>query len=84
MPSSVSASPLGDVIFDRRHGPPEPTAGMVSELVCLICGSDYRSAPDAEAVVVSHRDDKQQLTCHGTCRFLYGPFLPHRGRAPVP
>ncbi|MEV2194740.1 hypothetical protein AB0I02_27680 [Streptomyces phaeochromogenes] len=56
-----------DSISGHRRGRPEPTAEMLAGLACLICGTDYRNAPDPEAVVVSHRDDKQLLACHGTC-----------------
>ncbi|MEU5344039.1 MULTISPECIES: hypothetical protein [unclassified Streptomyces] len=56
-----------DSISGHRRGRPEPTAEMLSGLACLICGTDYRNTPDPEAVVVSHRDGKQLLACHGTC-----------------
>ncbi|MFD0306226.1 hypothetical protein [Streptomyces sp. NPDC127119] len=56
-----------DAISGHRRGRPEPTAEMLSGLACLMCGTDYRTAPDPEAVVVSHHDGGQLLACHGTC-----------------
>lgn len=75
-----------DSISGRRRGGgrPEPTAEMISGLACLICGTDYRSATDAEAVVVSHRDDKQQLACHGTCARMASGSVTGLDEAPLP
>ncbi|WP_327346087.1 hypothetical protein [Streptomyces europaeiscabiei] len=73
-----------DAISGRRRGRPEPTTEMLSGLACLICGTDYRSAPDAEAVVVSHRDDKQQLACHGTCARLASGSVSGLNETPLP
>lgn len=56
-----------DSISGHRRDRPEPTAEMLSGLTCLICGTDYRSAPDADARVVSHRDGKQLVACRGVC-----------------
>ncbi|MCX4237547.1 hypothetical protein ACH4Y0_14175 [Streptomyces sp. NPDC020707] len=56
-----------DAISGHRRGRPEPTAEMLSGLACLMCGTDYRNAPDPEAVVVAHHDGGQILACHGTC-----------------
>ncbi|MEU8977156.1 hypothetical protein [Streptomyces sp. NPDC048309] len=62
-----------DAISGRRRsggGRPEPTPEMISGLACLICGTDYRNAPDADVMVVSHRNDAQLLACRGTCARL--------------
>ncbi|GAA1899252.1 hypothetical protein GCM10009837_22280 [Streptomyces durmitorensis] len=56
-----------DSISGRRRGRSEPTAEMLSGLACSVCGADFRQAHDGEEAVVSHRDDKQLLACHGTC-----------------
>ncbi|MER6160975.1 hypothetical protein ABT147_36550 [Streptomyces sp. NPDC001868] len=73
-----------DAISGRRRGRPEPTPEMISGLACLICGTDYRNAPDARAVVVSHRDDKQQLACHGTCARMASGSVTGLDEAPLP
>ncbi|TLS44255.1 hypothetical protein FE633_21045 [Streptomyces montanus] len=73
-----------DAISGRRRGRPEPTAEMLSGLACLICGTDYRSAPDREAVVVSHRDDKQQLACQGPCARLASGSVTGLDETPLP
>lgn len=75
-----------DAISGRRRGRPEPTAEMLSGLACLICGTDFRNAPeaDANAVVVSHRDDKQLLACHGTCARLASGSVTGLDETPLP
>ncbi|MFF3290642.1 hypothetical protein [Streptomyces sp. NPDC003023] len=73
-----------DSISSRRRGRPEPTREMLSGLACLMCGTDYRSAPDAEAVVVSHRDDKQLLACHGTCARMASGSVNGLDETPLP
>jgi hypothetical protein len=64
-----------DAIFNRnssRNGNrnisrSETITAMDSGLACVTCGTDYRNAPEADAVVVSHRDNKQRLACRGVC-----------------
>lgn len=73
-----------DSISGHRRGRPEPTAQMLAGLACLICGTDYRSAPDPEAVVVSHRDDSQLLACHGTCARIASGSADGLGETPLP
>ncbi|MET7518264.1 hypothetical protein ABZS88_33395 [Streptomyces sp. NPDC005480] len=73
-----------DSISGRRRGRPEPTTEMLSGLTCLICGTDYRKAPDPEAVVVSHRDDKQLLACHGTCARMASGSVNGLDETPLP
>lgn len=73
-----------DSISGRRRGRPEPTAEMLSGLACLICGTDYRNAPAPEAVVVSHRDDRQLLACHGTCARIASGSVNGLDETPLP
>ncbi|MET8413618.1 hypothetical protein ABZV34_37265 [Streptomyces sp. NPDC005195] len=73
-----------DAISGHRRGRPEPTAETLSGLACLICGTDYRNAPDANAVVVSHRDDRQLLACHGTCARLASGSVTGLEETPLP
>jgi hypothetical protein len=73
-----------DSISGRRRGRPEPTAETLSGLACLVCGTDYRSAPDVEAVVVSHRDGKQLLACHGICARMVSGSATGLDETPLP
>ncbi|MET7664487.1 hypothetical protein ACWGDS_07645 [Streptomyces sp. NPDC055059] len=73
-----------DSISGRRRGRPEPTAETLAGLTCLICGTDYRNAPGPEAVVVSHRDDKQLLACHGTCARMASGSVNGVDETPLP
>jgi hypothetical protein len=73
-----------DSISGRRRGRPEPTPEMLSGLACLICATDFRTAPDADAVVVSHRDDKQLLACHGTCARMVSGSVDGLDETPLP
>ncbi|MDO0917031.1 hypothetical protein QQM39_41405 [Streptomyces sp. DT2A-34] len=73
-----------DSISGRRRGRAEPTAEMLSGLACLICGTDYRNAPAPETVVVSHRDDKQLLACHGTCARMASGSVTGLDEPPLP
>ena len=73
-----------DSISGRRRGRPEPTAEMLSGLACLICGTDYRNAPDPAAVVVSHRADRQLLACHGTCARMASGSVDGLDETPLP
>ncbi|MEH0555226.1 hypothetical protein [Streptomyces sp. B21-101] len=73
-----------DSISGRRRGRPEPTAEVLSGLTCLVCATDYRNAPDTEAVVVSHRDDKQLLACRGTCARIASGSADGLDETPLP
>ncbi|WP_328482070.1 hypothetical protein OHS71_27920 [Streptomyces sp. NBC_00377] len=73
-----------DSISGRRRGRPEPSAEVLSGLACLICGTDYRNAADPQAVVVSHRDDKQLLACHGTCARMASGSADGLDETPLP
>ncbi|MFI6495311.1 hypothetical protein [Streptomyces sp. NPDC050564] len=73
-----------DSISGRRRGRAEPTPEMLSGLACLMCGTDYRNAPDLEVVVVSHRDDKQLLACHGTCARMASGSVSGLDETPLP
>ncbi|WP_328751456.1 hypothetical protein OHT57_38725 [Streptomyces sp. NBC_00285] len=77
-----------DSISGHRRGRPEPTAETLSGLACLICGTDYRdargNAPVPEAVVVSHRDGKQLLACHGTCARMASGSVDGLDETPLP
>ncbi|MCX4903912.1 hypothetical protein [Streptomyces sp. NBC_00878] len=73
-----------DSISSHRRGRPEPTPEMLSGLACLMCGTDYRNTPDPEAVVVSHRDDKQLLACHGTCARMASGSVNGLDETPLP
>ena len=53
----------GHNIPGHRRARAEPTAETLSGLHGRVCGADYRKTPGPEAVVVSHRDDKQLLAC---------------------
>jgi len=56
-----------NAISSRSRGGAEPTAEMISGLVCVVCRTDYRTAPDTDALVVSYHDDRQLLACRGVC-----------------
>ncbi|MFF7525746.1 hypothetical protein ACIP8U_28680 [Streptomyces pseudovenezuelae] len=73
-----------DSISGHRRGRREPTPEVLAGLACLICGTDYRNAPDAEAVVVAHRDDKQLLACRGTCARMAGASVDGLDETPLP
>jgi hypothetical protein len=73
-----------DAISGHRRGRPEPTAEMLSGLACLMCGTDYRKAPDPEAVVVSHHEGRQLLACHGTCARMASGSLNGLAEKPLP
>ncbi|GGS15931.1 hypothetical protein GCM10010252_64250 [Streptomyces aureoverticillatus] len=73
-----------DSISGHRRSRSEPTAEMLSGLQCLICGTDYRSASAPEAVVVSHRDDKQLLACRGTCARMASGAADGLDETPLP
>jgi hypothetical protein len=73
-----------DSISSHRRDRPEPTPEMLSGLACLVCGTDYRNAPDPEVVVVSHRDDKQLLACHGTCARMASGSVDGLDETPLP
>ncbi|MET9498835.1 hypothetical protein [Streptomyces sp. NPDC006552] len=44
-----------------------PTEETLSGLTCAICGLDYRTAPDAEAVLVSRGAEGSTVACQGVC-----------------
>lgn len=48
MTDEEDAAPMysQDAISGHRRGRPEPTSEMLAGLACLICGTDYRDAPD--------------------------------------
>ncbi|OQD53843.1 hypothetical protein BM536_026725 [Streptomyces phaeoluteigriseus] len=71
-------------ISGHRRGRPEPTAETLSGLACLICATDYRDASAPEAVVVSHRDDRQLLACRGTCARMAGGSVDGLDETPLP
>ena len=73
-----------DSMYGRRRGGSGPTPEMLSGLACLMCGTDYRTAPDPEAVVVSHRDDKQLLACRGTCARMASGSVDGLDETPLP
>ncbi|KAF4409030.1 MULTISPECIES: hypothetical protein [Streptomyces] len=71
-------------ISGRRRGRSGPTPEMLSGLACLICGTDYRDASGQEVAVVSHRDDKQLLACHGTCARMASGSVGGLDETPLP
>ncbi|GGX56891.1 hypothetical protein [Streptomyces fructofermentans] len=73
-----------DSISGRRRGRPEPTPEVLSGLACLICGTDYRTGPDPEPVVASHKDDKQLLACRGTCARMASGSVDGLDETPLP
>ncbi|MFI0240470.1 hypothetical protein [Streptomyces sp. NPDC016845] len=54
-------------IFSRRGSRRAPTEEVLSGLACVVCGTDYRATEGADAVVVSHTDDRSMLACRGVC-----------------
>lgn len=56
-----------DAISGRRPNRSEPTEEMIAGLVCVVCRTDYRSAPNTEATVVAYHGDRQLLACAGVC-----------------
>ncbi|MEU5952779.1 hypothetical protein [Streptomyces sp. NPDC047525] len=73
-----------DSISGRRRGRSEPTAEMLSGLACSVCGADFRQAHDGDEAVVSHRDDKQLLACHGTCARMASGSVTGLDEPPLP
>ncbi len=73
-----------DAISGRRSGRSAPTDEMIWGLACVICGTDYRHAPAANARVVSHRDDKQLLACQGVCARMASGSVTGVDETPVP
>lgn len=73
-----------DAIFNRNRNRSQTTPAMARGLVCVVCGTDYRNAPTAEAVVVSHRDDRQLLACRGACARLASGSATGLDETPLP
>lgn len=73
-----------DSIHGRRRDRPQPTPEVLSGLACLMCGADYRNAPDPQVVVVSHRDDRQLLACRGTCARMASGAVNGLDETPLP
>ncbi|MET7764360.1 hypothetical protein ABZS71_20920 [Streptomyces sp. NPDC005393] len=73
-----------DAISSRRRGRPEPTEEMIAGLVCIVCHTDYRRAPDTDAMVVSHHSDKQLLACEGVCARMAGGSVISPDETPLP
>lgn len=73
-----------DAISSRRRRRPEPTQEMIFGLACLVCRTDYRNAPDADARVVSHHDDEQMLACVGVCARLASGSTTGLDETPLP
>jgi hypothetical protein len=49
---------------------------MIAGLVCIVCRTDYRRAPDTDAMVVGHHSGKQLLACERVCaRMAGGPVI---------
>ncbi|MGP3999897.1 hypothetical protein [Streptomyces sp. 8N706] len=57
---------------------------MIAGLVCIVCRTDYRSAPDTDAVVVSHHSDKQLLACGGVCARMASGSVTGHDETPLP
>ncbi|QEU96039.1 hypothetical protein [Streptomyces kanamyceticus] len=54
-------------ISNRRSSRPAPTEETLFGLTCVICGTDYRTAPTVDALVVSHSGDGPTMACRGVC-----------------
>ncbi|MFK8845165.1 hypothetical protein [Streptomyces sp. Ac-502] len=57
-------------IYSRCNSRSAPTEEMLFGLTCVICGIDYRSAPTADALVVSRSAEGSTLACRGVCARL--------------
>lgn len=57
-------------IYSRCNSRSAPTEEMLFGLTCVICGTDYRSVPTADGLVVSRSDDGPTLACRGVCARL--------------
>lgn len=65
-------------ISSHRGGRSAPTEEALHGLTCVICGTDYRTAPTTDAVVVSHGGAGTTLACRGVCaRMAGGPAAGH-------
>ncbi|MGP3952147.1 hypothetical protein [Streptomyces sp. 7N604] len=73
-----------DAISNRRHSRAEPTEEMMAGLVCVVCRTDYRQAPDTDAKVVSHHGNKQLLACEGVCARMASGSVTGLGETPLP
>lgn len=73
-----------DAISSRRRSHSEPTEEMVAGLVCVVCRTDYRRAPDTDAMVVAHHSGKQLLACEGVCARMAGGSVNGSDGTPLP
>jgi hypothetical protein len=73
-----------DAISNRRRSHSEPTEEMVAGLVCVVCRTDYRRAPDAGTLVVAHHSGRQLLACEGVCTRMAGGAVNSTDELPLP
>ncbi|MDX6328776.1 MAG: hypothetical protein QOI83_1159 [Streptomycetaceae bacterium] len=73
-----------NAISSRSRGRAEPTAEMISGLVCIVCRTDYRNAPDSDAIVVAHHNDHQMLACRGVCARMASGSAAGLDETPLP
>lgn len=73
-----------DAISNRRHSRTEPSEEMIAGLVCVVCRTDYRAAPDTDAAVVSHHSEKQLLACAGVCARMASGSVTGLAETPLP
>ncbi|MFD3516047.1 hypothetical protein [Streptomyces sp. NPDC058657] len=59
-------------ISSHRSSRSAPTEEALHGLTCVICGTDYRTAPAAETVAVSHGGEASVLACRGVCARMAG------------
>ncbi|CAM5371056.1 hypothetical protein SALBM135S_08572 [Streptomyces alboniger] len=54
-------------ISSRSSSRSAPTDETRYGLTCVICGTDYRTTPSADALVVSRGSDGPTVACRGVC-----------------
>ncbi|MHC5259096.1 hypothetical protein ACYSUO_14495 [Streptomyces sp. UC4497] len=71
-------------ISSRRSGRSTPTEEARFGLTCVICGTDYRTTPTADAFVVSRGDEGPTLACRGVCARMASGSTTGLDEAPLP
>ncbi|MDG4861004.1 hypothetical protein P8605_23010 [Streptomyces sp. T-3] len=71
-------------ISSRRSSRSAPTEEALFGLTCVICGTDYRIAPTADALVVSRGGDGPTLACRGVCARMASGSATGLDETPLP
>ncbi|MEF3118178.1 hypothetical protein RB636_34005 [Streptomyces chrestomyceticus] len=71
-------------IYSRCASRSAPTEEMLWGLSCVVCGTDYRSAPTADAQVVSRGAEGPTLACRGVCARLASGSATGLDETPLP